>query len=393
MAYVDALLDDSGHTQDVDKALVAVLVDPSFLTSIFEQRAAFRSRCRTSASAGNAILVFWTDDLLVSLSNLSTALVCDHAYAESVPLALQKITKAAQLRAATQLPELWRDLAVSLQSEDASPACKRLATSLLYAAYCLRPLLAPDAEDAHGDDTSIAPFLRQYLHRLDPLSDCQDVEPLTLAMLLALYAQADRSCSDLPLLVPLTTSVLHDILLTLFSDDSPSHALGRARTLILRWSRVVPWAWSFFRLDLHECAMLSLTNAWAAFWMKLYRSEPSLRDLSVMDLAHSALVSVSLGPGSACSAASRVGAALAVQCLSERIFLFSLLVLLLRDDSNTFAAGACHFLAAQLLHNRSPEDLVMLALEYLSLSSPVSVKKALEPVSLVWKQGKAVVEV
>ncbi|KAF9270360.1 hypothetical protein L218DRAFT_952505, partial [Marasmius fiardii PR-910] len=169
--------------------------------------------------------------------------------------------------AATQLPDTWSSVACVLEGPHSSPAARRLALRLLFAAFMIGPWLS--GKDPWSDPENISSLdLLNVLDRYISKSSSSTLtygpeldyarERLTFSMTLCLYAAADtedRYCRNHLPLRPRTLGILLTYLHYIVSlPDVPSNgntmqfassfeALDPPQSLLFKWRETVLWCW------------------------------------------------------------------------------------------------------------------------------------------------------
>ncbi|KAF8912803.1 hypothetical protein CPB84DRAFT_1957224 [Gymnopilus junonius] len=236
----------------------SALVDLSFIERLFEYRSFFRAQFTLT-------VVTWVDEFLAKLSSLvctvaaGTTLVTHSVPFHSDSIGLQKRNDA--ILAASQLPETWNDVKRVLGSDNSSPAARRIALSLMFAIYVMRPQLTLTRNDlqlSSNLDMIESLFISAKIMSLrfqSPAFPLDSLEERTsAAMLISLLSVVDNPLDHQTYLIqPLRfRTEVQEYLLDLISATVgldaglflPVENLDIPQTLLLRWGNVVPWSWS-----------------------------------------------------------------------------------------------------------------------------------------------------
>ncbi|KAJ6519617.1 hypothetical protein C8R45DRAFT_952109 [Mycena sanguinolenta] len=263
-------------------AIFTKLFSVVFLATLFEQRKILHRIAAQSfgAEPGPAAVVCWVDAFLFKLGDTIITL------ASGVPLAppfpgSAELRAEDGLRAASQLPANWHSVAGMIAYDQASPAAKRLALRLTFAAFVLGPCLCSRSEQMPSE---IFEVLERCISQsratgfsASRVGDQLAIqERLNFAMVISLYATANREHQNADKgaqLRPHTLGCLLNMLQNvLHPDDSvaclqlvtPPGELDPAQTVLLRWGNTVSWCWETW--DDHRIAnaesVVFLTSMW-----------------------------------------------------------------------------------------------------------------------------------
>ncbi|KAJ6574902.1 hypothetical protein B0H19DRAFT_1126284 [Mycena capillaripes] len=262
------------------------LFDVTFLTVLFEQRKIFHRIAAQSFATepGSSVAVIcWVDSILHKLGDVTIAVASGISSDLTTPLLPGSTQFRAEdgLRAASQLPSNWSSVAGLIASDQASPAAKRLALRLTFAAFILRPCLYPESE--HSIPCGTLEVLDRCLDQTrgttfsaSRVGDQLAIqERLNFAMIVSLYAAADREQRNGSQIRPRSLGCLLDILQDVLHPNepvsslqfaSPPEDLDPAQMVLLRWGDTVSWCWETW--DDHRVAnaesIVFLTSMWLA---------------------------------------------------------------------------------------------------------------------------------
>ncbi|KAH8120101.1 hypothetical protein DFH11DRAFT_1558304 [Phellopilus nigrolimitatus] len=181
------------------------------------------------------------------------------------PASLQRQRHEENLRVACQLPREIHSFPNVLRSRYASPAAKRLALTILFAAFVVRP----DIEDCDPwSESDIDPrhilecaqtLLDEFVEQARSIAMSED-NPMSCgfrsaySMLVALHASAEfaiqrkEDCCLSPFRPHALGSLLELIQIVLIPydsiDDFVIKELDEAQFILLHWGCTVPWAWT-----------------------------------------------------------------------------------------------------------------------------------------------------
>ncbi|KAF9456257.1 hypothetical protein BDZ94DRAFT_1276108 [Collybia nuda] len=243
------------------------LVDIDFLNALFIHRQTFFDKGGSSASFNvplSATIISWVDIVLAKLGDfiLIVASGLRHQFCNTTPAYLQTQREEDSISAATQLPRKWQLLADTLVSNHISPACKRLALRLLFAAYVMAPQF--DRQFSHKNNIQPQQVLDSMLfsdrgifngfRATAEMSYCNEQDRVNFAMIVCLFA--GQPAETQPAMRPLASNylsnmirfVLNERLSSLTSQDTiPLLELDIPQVIFLHWGNVVPWCWSLWK--------------------------------------------------------------------------------------------------------------------------------------------------
>ncbi|KAF8973892.1 hypothetical protein BDZ97DRAFT_403357 [Flammula alnicola] len=212
------------------------------------------------------MVITWVDELLAKLSFVLATTASGSSPVENEnsrnPESIQSQRRDDALRAATQLPEKWHDLRLVIGSTSFSPAAKRVATFLLFAAYAMAPQLMridawPETSPPPSDILASLYFAASYMSSqvqspsrlFDPLP-----QRIMAAMLIVLFSTVDTKVKghkddlESPKLRPGGFGCLLDLMRLVMNQETnsilPLEDLDAPQIILLRWGCVVPWSWS-----------------------------------------------------------------------------------------------------------------------------------------------------
>ncbi|KAH7106744.1 hypothetical protein BKA62DRAFT_765326 [Auriculariales sp. MPI-PUGE-AT-0066] len=369
--------------------LVASLVNPMFLDCLFRQRTAFRIAFNlVSSDDEDSVGVCWVDDLLAAVGEAVLAVIVGTGYRRCLPTGLESYCAEERIRAATQLPDSWSELPPFLQANDASHGSQRLAIALLYAANVLRPLLDP-AQTCNETSIITAGFAQARLDRwwAEPEDIIQAQE---LAMLVALFAQDDhhRPFESGLRLVPHTTEIINHVISMILQAES-SFDSRVAHAVLLDWSAVVPWSWSFLSEDDLNGQLSVILN----HNLDRQRRPPNCLVADAPPVGNMAQLSTTLLDDEKCKIAScALGNCLAIvnsQSHTQRIC--ALLVVIATSRPNTVIDNACLRACDVLVQElRTPAGSVALCSTITTLVAtiePPQLARALGSISKWWTKA------
>ncbi|EGO00871.1 hypothetical protein SERLA73DRAFT_71840 [Serpula lacrymans var. lacrymans S7.3] len=268
-----------GHFEKRDTMdALAKLFHHSFLRLAFGYRRVFRNIAGQNIAPGTVVpvIICWVDVLMVRIGQATISLpsVCKGDFAKSPPGPLSCQREEVLFRAAAQLPEKWDLVPRIMSSEQASPAAKRLALCLTFAAYVVHPQIVDSPIDHDSwDHDSIKPdemvdIVSEYLQHVfvniletsqiyDSPKDILLQQRITCAMIISIYATANTSSEalkndSLSPFQPYAIRSLACLLEFVMHPDQPSsssHSLSPcetmdiAQTILVRWGNIFPWCW------------------------------------------------------------------------------------------------------------------------------------------------------
>ncbi|KAF7339825.1 hypothetical protein MVEN_01899100 [Mycena venus] len=270
------------------RTILGNLFDVAFFTVLFEQRKIFHRIAAQSLAAdpgSSAAVVCWVDTILSKLGDATIAVASGVSVDLTTPLFPGSAELRAEdgLRAATQLPSNWHSVAAVIASDKASPAAKRLALRLTFAAFILGPYLWSKSE--HGTPYDMLEVLDRCINQTrttgfsaSRVGDQLAIqERLNFAMIISLYATASREHQNfdkgsqqlrshtLGCLLNILQNVLHpDDSVSSLQFTTPPEDLDPAQVVLLRWGDTVSWCWETwddYRVANAE-SIVFLTSTW-----------------------------------------------------------------------------------------------------------------------------------
>lgn len=186
------------------------------------------------------------------------------------------------VRAASQLPDCWSALPLTLTLNHVSPASKRLIIRLLFGAFVIQPDLdgSQDTSTAHLPP-DILPALEAIIEEyvvFDAVTGSPIIfkDELDRAFFLNLYATVQsavqRSSSDLADNRVICKPYIESHLLALIDsilypkDKRPNSALMSAHAVCFGWGKLVPWTWETW-VD-RRCANTESVTAVTLRWLE-----------------------------------------------------------------------------------------------------------------------------
>ncbi|KAF8213280.1 hypothetical protein K438DRAFT_2009512 [Mycena galopus ATCC 62051] len=228
-----------------------------------------------------AVVCCWVDAFLFKLGEATIAVGSGVSLAPLFPGSAEFRAEDG-LRAASQLPPNWHSVAGVIASDQASPAAKRLALRLTFAAFVLGPCLRSRSE--HGISYEMLEVLDRCISQTratgfsaSHVGDQLAIqERLNFAMIVSLYAAASREPHNsdkssqvrphtLGCLLNMLQNVLHpDDSVSSLQLAAPPEDLDPAQVTLLRWGDTVSWCWETW--DDHRVAnaesVVFLTSMW-----------------------------------------------------------------------------------------------------------------------------------
>ncbi|KAG7099352.1 hypothetical protein E1B28_001208 [Marasmius oreades] len=272
--FLDSMLESGNVLGELTSNFIP-LVEPKFLSILFGHRKIFR-RIATQQllpMADNAsMVVCWVDNLLAKLSEITSLMAGGLVRStQSETTFLTRRREHDTLVAATQLPDDWSSVASVLDAPHSSPAARRLALRLLFAAFMVGPWLSGSDPWSDPENISTLDLLRILNHYISQSSsnawtyvsepDCTR-ERLTFAITLSLYAAADtedrRRRNHSPLRPRTLASLLNYMHYIVSPPNIPTgenrtwltssfEPLDPPQTLLLRWRETVLWCWQTWK--------------------------------------------------------------------------------------------------------------------------------------------------
>ncbi|KAJ7783558.1 hypothetical protein DFH07DRAFT_788206 [Mycena maculata] len=286
VSFLDGAQADSeeSHQRLVD---FGQLLDLSFLEALFELRKVFHQIAAQSLAAPGSCgaIVCWVDAILFKIGDASITVASGFSLDLTTPLFPGSADVRAEdgLRAASQLPSEWHLVCGVIASDQASPAAKRLALRLSFAAFVLGPRLC-----RKNSPVRIPYAMVEVLDRCVNQTRATGFstsragdqlaiqERLNFVMIVALFAVADREHRDLSQgsrFRPHSLGCLLNILQNVMHPDDtvsslrvivPPDELDPAQVILLRWGETVSWCWETwddYRVANSE-SIVFLTSTW-----------------------------------------------------------------------------------------------------------------------------------
>ncbi|KAF9569706.1 hypothetical protein CPC08DRAFT_6196 [Agrocybe pediades] len=238
--------------------IFSALAHADFLRRLFEYRVFFRE-LNVQLVDGWTNRETWVDEFLAMLClSIDFYVLGFRNHRQSSHCINEKILlqkKRMLSKASSQLPENWDDVKFALGCPQYSPAARRIAISLLFAAYIMAVRLNGMS---HLPQTTFPIILDELFltaqseHAM--LRDDSPEDRISASMLLSLIATsekyASKSRSRCSKLRPEGSRYLLDLIRAVMKDEQESsslHILGdldTAQTILLKWGDVMPWSWS-----------------------------------------------------------------------------------------------------------------------------------------------------
>ncbi|KAJ7275248.1 hypothetical protein B0H12DRAFT_1086394 [Mycena haematopus] len=267
-------------------ATFAKLCNVAFLATLFDQRKILHRIAAQSLAAEpeqSAAVVCWVDAFLFKLGDASIAVASGVSLAPLPPGAAEFRAQDG-LRAASQLPLNWHSVAGVTASDQASPAAKRLALRLSFAAFVLGPCLC--SRNEHEMPYEILEVLERCINQTratgfsaTPVGDQLAIqERLNFAMIISLYATASREHQNtdkrsqvrphtLGCLLSMLQNVLHpDDSVSCLQVAIPPEDLDPTQVVLLRWGDTVSWCWEMW--DDHRVANVESVVFLTSMWLR-----------------------------------------------------------------------------------------------------------------------------
>ncbi|KAJ7139919.1 hypothetical protein C8R44DRAFT_765765 [Mycena epipterygia] len=259
----------------------------SFLTLLFEHRKVFHKIAAQSLASGagsSGSIVCWVDVILSKLGDAISTVASGVSLDHTTPLfpGSAEFRVEDNLRAACQLPADWQSVAEVIASDQASPAAKRLALRLTFAAFVLGPRLCRNclpktpSEMIKVLDRCVNQTRATGFSASRAGDQLAIQERLNFAMIVSLFAVTDRhhpNSAQGSQLRPHTLGCLLNILQNVIHPNdsvsslelaSPPDDLDPAQLILLRWGDTVSWCWETW--DDHRVAnvesIVFLTSMW-----------------------------------------------------------------------------------------------------------------------------------
>ncbi|KAF7339646.1 hypothetical protein MSAN_02179400 [Mycena sanguinolenta] len=221
-------------------AIFAKLFSVTFLATVFEQRKILHRIAAQSLAdePGPAAVICWVDAFLFKLGDTTITVASGVSLAPPFPGSAE-LRAEDGLRAASQLPSNWHSVARVIASDQASPAAKRLALRLTFAAFVLGPRLCSGSEQM--------PFeIVEVLERCISQTRAAGFSASRTAS--REHQKAEKRAQVRPHTLGCLLNILQNIL---HPDDSvaclqlvtPPEELDPAQTILLRWGDTVSWCW------------------------------------------------------------------------------------------------------------------------------------------------------
>ncbi|THH10939.1 hypothetical protein EW145_g1007 [Phellinidium pouzarii] len=260
------------ENSDYMKCLVS-LCDHVFLSLFVDLRQRFLSSAmeNTEFYHGDQAVICWIDFFFVYFADMILTISSGQQKANSLedtlPYSIQKQKEEEKLRVACQLPHVWPNFPNILQSRHASPAVKRLALSILFAAYVIRPdIECCDPWSKSGIDPRhvlecVQVLLEEFTLQARSMT-LSEKDPASsnlrnaYAMLIALNSSAELAAERLevtgqyePQFRPYTMAFFLELMQLILGptdsvDDLILGELDDSQSILLHWSCTAPWTWA-----------------------------------------------------------------------------------------------------------------------------------------------------
>ncbi|KAF8203691.1 hypothetical protein BJ912DRAFT_207243 [Pholiota molesta] len=289
--------------KDVYSVLMTVvaLIDITFLDRLYLYRKIFRDLAICAPGVHRATMILtWVDELLARLHPVILTLAPGPYLPDyentGIAQSIQSQKRDDILRATIQLPEKWADIHIVIGSADFSPATKRIATSLLFAAYVIQPQLKrvnvdswPNVGPERTDILASLYFATSHMS-LQMHSPSKVIDPLPqrvmAAMLIVLFSMLDYKTTEShetfhsPKLRPEGFRHMLYLLQLVMAQPTdsfmPVEHLDAPQTILLRWGNVVPWSWTTW--DDQRIANTEYLPCLTATWL-YHLNEPLITNL------------------------------------------------------------------------------------------------------------------
>ncbi|KAF7320250.1 hypothetical protein MKEN_00809600 [Mycena kentingensis (nom. inval.)] len=240
-----------------------IIVDVQFFATLFGQRKVFH---RIASQGTKHAVVCWVDAILAKIGDASVSIATGVPFDELNPaLSFGKTIQEQEedaLAAAAQLPADWEDVFCIIASEEPSPAARRLALRLSFAAFILAPALS---RKPNQHPHELLEVLEKYVtHTRGSRYTTSAVgtrlavqERLGFGMIACLFATSDRQSQStrgrpttrphtLGSLLGLIQEVIHPqdtvASLSLVKPPEPTN-LDEPIRMLLTWGNVTSWCW------------------------------------------------------------------------------------------------------------------------------------------------------
>nr|GAT47867.1 predicted protein [Mycena chlorophos] len=384
----------STNDDEVRQRLVefGALVDISFLDTLFSHRRVFLAIASRNADHHSGAVVCWVDAILMKIGDAAVSI------ASGVPLERLRTAfcfpghRDDGLRAASQLPANWISVSSVMGSENASPAARRLALRLTFAAFVLGPAVC--SQNRSKSPVGTFEILELHLQQTQASGFSASIagdrlavqERLGYAMLICLFATIDREHHtatkriqvhphSLACLLRVVQEVIHpEKTLPELELVNPTKDVDHPIGLLLSWGNAIPWCWEIW--DDHRMVNSESIVYLTALWLQnvddpaasITTTASSIAILRV--LHHIVLALSNLSPASDSSPVSTVVLLNACRC---GIKCLKSLTGASKSEERWIVSGyAKLFLSLFVLSPPKPSEkhVVDLALEALSLVAP-----------------------
>ncbi|KAK7064397.1 hypothetical protein R3P38DRAFT_2824265 [Favolaschia claudopus] len=259
--FLDHVDQHASETSPQGLAVFGKLFNVEFFAVLFKQRKLFHGLATHSLPVAeresSAAVVCWVDMIL---SRLGDNIVVVASGGSLAPLLSVSTNFKGEdgLCAASQLPVAWLSVPATIASGQASPAAKRLALRLSFAAFVLGPCLSDKNEPLTPRD--IIETLNCFINEAQATEFSDSgvgdqlalQERLNFSMVLSLYATASRDHASESHLRPRSLGRLLGMLQNVLHPDdttvslqylAPPQILDSAQILLLHWGDAVAWCW------------------------------------------------------------------------------------------------------------------------------------------------------
>ncbi|KAJ6627132.1 hypothetical protein B0H10DRAFT_1995578 [Mycena sp. CBHHK59/15] len=356
------------------------LVNLTFLSVLFEHRKIFHRIAAQSIapeSSPSGAVICWVDAILAKLGDATVLIATGSPLELTVPLfpGNTELRMEDNLRAASQMPSDWNSVAGMMASDQSSPAAKRLALRLTFAAFVLGPrVCAEPAKPPTRIPSEMIEVLERCVNQTRTTGFSASLagdqlaiqERLNFAMIISLFAATDREQRSLAqgldhqfslrphtlgCLLNLIQDVIHptDSLSSLELTAPPEH-LDPAQTILLQWGDTVRWCWETWddpRIANAE-SIVYFTSMWLLHSDKHFLPDdvaiqpsstydPTAASIAILRVIHHALSSWS--PFSGCR--PRILLLVVSRACFQSVRLMRHLLSVRREDERWIISGFC----------------------------------------------------
>ncbi|KAJ7071226.1 hypothetical protein C8F01DRAFT_1109594 [Mycena amicta] len=277
----------------------AALVDIQFLTTLFQQRTVFHQIAAQTMDQASGAVVCWVDAILAKIGDAAVSIASGIPLEHLNPAFSFPGSRAEDgLRAASQLPADWWSVSSVISSEEASPAARRLALRLSFAAFVLGPALS--AEKQHRMPRELIDVLERYLDQTSTTGFSASIagdrlalqERLNFAMVVCLFATADRQHGNrmhtrphsLGRLLRLLQEVIHpEETPASLQLVNPPGEVDHAVDLLLSWGDTVSWCWEVW--DDHRMANAESIVYLSSLWLQIPQDQQTVSITTASSIA------------------------------------------------------------------------------------------------------------